>query len=148
MADNRDSKRLLAELEQLQNQLIQPTPTSDHSIDSSVEIPVLDDLYVENTPSTVDPFAADNPDIKTPDIQTPGTQIPEIRTTDSQTSEAQTPAPQLKSSQARPNRTPTNQAQHLALLQQEVLIDGLIDDMLPLIKSRLRDRIRQILEEE
>lgn len=133
MADNHDSKRLLADLEQLQNQLIQPTPTSTHTINTSVEIPVLDDLYVENTPSTIQPFAA---------------QTADIRTTDSQPSEAQTPTPQLKPSQAKSNSTPANQAQHLALLQQEVLIDGLIDDMLPLIKSRLRDRIRQILEEE
>lgn len=114
MTDTRDSQRLLAELEQLQNQLVQPSVTS---VDTTIDIPVLDDVVSQH------PIA--NGDTSTP----------------SQTV--------LSSSVSKKTVTrPSTHSEHLALLQQEALIDGLIDDMLPLIKSRLRDRIRQILEEE
>ena len=34
----------------------------------------------------------------------------------------------------------------LSLLQRERLIDELVDDIMPLLKGRLRNRIRQLIE--
>lgn len=147
MNNKQDSKQLLAELEQLQTSLKNSadanfTAENGHIEDDSRlmemdNIPTLQDVFEEGDypvlEEIVDSAVADP--IPSDSTSSTGSAITQIENEQS--------VSLISDSIANTTKT-----EHLTLMQQEKLIDGLIDDMLPLIKSRLRDRVRQIIERE
>jgi len=164
MSNRDEPKDLLAELEMLQRVL--DNESSDSKDDQS--IPVLDDLFEENGPVPASPLRS-IPTLK-PVASAPVQPVPEQVSSVSSLSQvldhiSNRSAANLEeaaTSPAKPVAEPLNPAMKkraeidqtmsetsaslMNLLKRERMVDELVEEIMPLLKGRLRSRIRELLE--
>lgn len=114
MAQQKESKDLLNELQMLQKVLGSGGPADNDFAD----IPVLNDLFESGTVKAASQ-----------------------KTVDAVTKAAAIPAPAVKDDDTESNPL-------LDLIRRERLVDELVEDIMPIIKQRLRLRIREMIKEE